>query len=68
MEAMLGISLYSCFYLKLAQMLCLFFIISYGISSTKLEKKAEQFLPGSNGDRGEHGGGGSGPNNVYTYQ
>jgi hypothetical protein len=28
-----------------------FFIISYVFSSTKLEKRAEQVLPGSNGSR-----------------
>jgi hypothetical protein len=45
MEAMLGISLYSYLYLKLAKMLV--FLISYIFSSTKLEKRAEQVLPGS---------------------
>jgi hypothetical protein len=49
MEAMLGISLYSYLYVKLANMLCL--IISYVFSSIKLEnKRAEQVLIGS-GDR-----------------
>jgi hypothetical protein len=48
MEAMLGISLYSYIYLKLAKMLC-FFIISCVFSSTKLEKRVEQVLPGSRG-------------------
>jgi hypothetical protein len=38
-----------------------------------LEKWAEQFLPGSEGDdeRGEEGtgvGGRDGPNNVFTYE
>jgi hypothetical protein len=44
-EAMLGISLYSYLYLKLVKMLCR--IISYVFSSTKLEKRAEQVLPGN---------------------
>jgi hypothetical protein len=43
MEAMLGISLCSYLYLKLAKVLCL--IISYVFSSTKSEnKRAEQVL------------------------
>jgi hypothetical protein len=46
MEAMLGISLYSYLYLKLAKMLCLSYYL-YVFSSTILEKRAEQFLPGS---------------------
>jgi hypothetical protein len=44
MEAMLGISLYSCL------------IIAYVYSSTKLEKRAEQVLPGSEGSVGRKGG------------
>jgi hypothetical protein len=52
MEAMLGISLYSCPYLK-QQKLFVFLIIAYVFSSTKLEKRAEQFLPGSEGSWGE---------------
>jgi hypothetical protein len=46
MEAMLGISLYSYPYLKLAKT---FYIIAYVFSLTKLEKRAEQVLPGSEG-------------------
>jgi hypothetical protein len=41
MEAMLGMSMYSYLYLKLAKMVCL--VIAYVFSSTKLEKRAEQF-------------------------
>jgi hypothetical protein len=48
MEAMLGISLYSYPYLKLAKRY-VFLIISYVFSSTKLEKRTEQVLPGSQG-------------------
>jgi hypothetical protein len=69
MEAMLGISLYSYLYLKLAKMF--FLIISYVFSSTKLEKKrAEQDLPGSEGgkEREVEAGGRNGPNNVYIYE
>jgi hypothetical protein len=47
MEAVLGISLCSYLYLKLAKML--FLVTSYVFSSTKLEKRAEQVLPGSEG-------------------
>jgi hypothetical protein len=48
MEAKLGISLYSYLYLKLAKLLCLSYY-RYIFSSTKLEKGAEQVLPGSEG-------------------
>jgi hypothetical protein len=41
-------SLYDYLYLKLAKMLCL----PYVFSSTKLEKRAEQVLPGSEKGRG----------------
>jgi hypothetical protein len=36
---------------------------NYHISSTKLEKRAEQVLPGNEGD-----GGRNDPNNVCTYE
>jgi hypothetical protein len=45
-EAMLGIFLCSCPYLK-EQKRFVFLIIAYVFSSTKLEKRAEQVLPGS---------------------
>jgi hypothetical protein len=53
MEAMLGISLYSYPYLKLANMLCLSYYCLY-LLFNKLEKRVEQVLPGSEGlgDRG----------------
>jgi hypothetical protein len=51
MEAMLGISLYSYLYLKLAKMLC--FSITHVFSSTKLENKRVELELG-------------GANNVYT--
>jgi hypothetical protein len=47
MEATLGISLYSYWYLKLAKMICFSYYLVF--SSTKSEKKAEQVLPGSMG-------------------
>jgi hypothetical protein len=56
MEAMLGISLCSYLYLKLAKTLCL--IITYVFFSTKLEKKSEQVLPGSEGCAGQRQGAG----------
>jgi hypothetical protein len=57
MEAMLGISLYSYLYPKLAKHY-VFLIISYVFSSTKPEnKRAEQVLPRSRGVVA---------NNVYT--
>jgi hypothetical protein len=48
-----------------------FLIISYVFSSTKLEERAEQVLPGSEGGWGEErkeGVGRDGPNNVCTYE
>jgi hypothetical protein len=51
------------------------FIIANVFSSTKLEKRAEQDLPGSKGVGSVGRGKGSwgqwgrdGPNNVYTYE
>jgi hypothetical protein len=69
MEAMLGISLYYYTYLKLAKTLCLF-IIAYVFSSTKLEKRAEQVLPGREGVRGRgrgRGMGGEMAKTMYTH-
>jgi hypothetical protein len=51
MEAMVGISLYTHPYLN-EQKHYVFLIIAYVFSSTKLEKRAEQVLPGSKGIRG----------------
>jgi hypothetical protein len=52
-------------------MLCLPYY-AYVFSSTKLEMRAEQVLPGSEGGRGVEGGGGGGgrndPNNVCTCE
>jgi hypothetical protein len=72
MEAMLGISLYSYPYLNY-QKHFVFLIIAYVFSSTKLETRAEQVLPGSEGvvgerERGHGAGGRNGPNNVCTYE
>jgi hypothetical protein len=55
MEAMLGISLYSYSYLSL-QKLFVFPFSFYVYSSTKLEKRGEQFLPKSEGGGGEREG------------
>jgi hypothetical protein len=57
MEAMLGISLCSCPYLN-QQKRFVFLVITYAFSSTKLEKRAEQVVPGSEG--GGRGKGGAG--------
>jgi hypothetical protein len=64
LETMLGFPLYSYPYLKLAKCY-VFLIIAYVFSSTKLEKRAEQVLPGSEEvvwreGRGRGGGGGQG--------
>jgi hypothetical protein len=69
MEAMLGISLYSCPYLHY-QKLYVFLIIGYFYSSTELEKSAKHVLPRSEGGGWENVGAGDGgrndPNNVCT--
>jgi hypothetical protein len=48
------------------------FLLSLVFSSTKLEKKAEQVLPGNEKVRGVEEGRGpvgrDGPNNVFTYE
>jgi hypothetical protein len=72
MEAMPGISLCSYPYLNW-QKCYVFLIIAYVYSSKKLEKRAEQVLPGSEEGCGEEVGGGgtagrNGPNNVCTYK
>jgi hypothetical protein len=52
-------------------MLCLYYY-AYVFSSTKLEIRAEQVLPGSKGGRGERvesgAGGRNDPNNVHTCE
>jgi hypothetical protein len=53
-EEMLQISLYSYSYLNY-QKCFVFLIIAHVFSSTKLEKRAEQLLPGSEGGLGEEG-------------
>jgi hypothetical protein len=60
METMLGISLYSYRYLKLAKMLCL----SYYLLCFLFNKIGEQ--EGGTGSAQKVGSGGCGPNNVYT--
>jgi hypothetical protein len=47
-----------------------FLLLFYVFSSTKLEKMAEQVLPGSEEVRGgwEKAGGRNDPNNVCTYE
>jgi hypothetical protein len=66
MEAMLGISLYSYPYLNY-QKCFVFLIIAYVFSSTKLEKRAEQVLPGSKGRWKGRGWGGAGGRNGPMY-
>jgi hypothetical protein len=69
MVAMLGIFLYNYPYL-IWQKCFVFLIIAYVFSSTKLEERAKQVLPGSG--RGETEGVGAGwrngPNSVCTYE
>jgi hypothetical protein len=69
MEAMLGISLYSYPYLKLAKTLC----VSYYCLCPLFNKIGEEgktghsWKPGGGG-RGLGAGGRDGQNNVYTYE
>jgi hypothetical protein len=63
METMLGLSLYSYPYLN-QQKCFVFLIIAYVFSSTKLEIRAEQVLPGS--EAGGRGLGRNDPINVCT--
>jgi hypothetical protein len=71
MEAMLGISLYSYSYL-IWQKCYVLLIIAFVFSSTKLEKRTEQVLPGSEESGGEREGAGVGgkmtQKNVCTYE
>jgi hypothetical protein len=62
MEAMLGISLYSYLYLKLAKMLCLSYYLLYFLFN-KIGEEAEQVLPGSRGGGREEEGG----QTMYTH-
>jgi hypothetical protein len=67
MKAMLGISLHSYPYLN-QQKCYIFLIIAYFYSSTELENRAEQVLPGREWEggkrRGEETGERNDPNNV----
>jgi hypothetical protein len=60
MEAMLRISLYSYFSLKLAKTLCFSYYLVCLLFKNIREQRAEQILPGSCGV------GVVGPNNVHT--
>jgi hypothetical protein len=65
MEAMLGMFLYSCLYLKLAKMLCLSYYLLYFL----FNKIGEEGRTGSSWKAGGWGTGGrDGPNNIYTYE
>jgi hypothetical protein len=56
MEAMLGISLYSYLYLKIAKMLCLSYYFLCFLFKKLENKRAEQVLPGSKERLGERKG------------
>jgi hypothetical protein len=60
MKVMLGISLYSNLYLKLAKVLCLSYYLFCFLFKKMGDKEAEQVLPGRVG--------GGGPNNVCTCE
>jgi hypothetical protein len=65
-EAMLGISLYSYLYLKLAKTLChsYYLLCFLSTKSENKNKRVEQVLPRSEGV----GWGRGGPNNVYICE
>jgi hypothetical protein len=63
MEAMLGISLYSYLYLKLAKTLCFSYYLLYFLFNKIGEKEGKT---GSGWKQGGGWGGGGGTNNVYT--
>jgi hypothetical protein len=72
MEAMLGISLYSYLYLKLAKMLCFsYYLLCFLFNKTREEEggtcsaqnRVRWEKRGGKRRRGREGG----PNNVYTY-
>jgi hypothetical protein len=70
MEAMLGLSLYSYLYLKIAKMLCLSYYLLCFIFN-KIGEEAEQVLPGRErgaGWRSRRQGERDGTNNVSTYE
>jgi hypothetical protein len=65
MEAMLGISLCSYLYLKLAKMLCFSYYVLCFLLNKIGEEEGEQLLSGSRSEDRSEGGGGD-PNDVYT--
>jgi hypothetical protein len=65
MEAMLGISLYSYLYLKLAKTLCISYYHLCFLFNKIREEDGRQVLPGNRG-LGVAGWGEGGTNNVYT--
>jgi hypothetical protein len=65
MEAMLGISLYSYLYLKLAKTLCLSYYLLCFLFNKIREQESGTGSPKVGVWREEWGGG---PNNVYTYK
>jgi hypothetical protein len=69
MEVMLGISLYSYPYLKLAKMLC-FSNSCLCLLFNKIEEKGRigSARKRGAGERGDGSRGRNGPNNVYTYE
>jgi hypothetical protein len=63
MEAMVGISLYSYLYLKLAKILCLSYYLLCFLFNKIENKRAKQILPGSGGGQDKEE---DGPNNEYS--
>jgi hypothetical protein len=61
MEAMLGISLYSYLYHKLAKMLSFLLSLMFFLQQNWRTRRQNRFCP-------EAGWGEGGPNNVYTYE
>jgi hypothetical protein len=67
MEAMLGISLYSDLYLKLAKTPCFsYYLLCFLFSNIGQEGRTGSAWKQEGGGEGNRGRGG--PNNVYTYE
>jgi hypothetical protein len=70
MEAVLGISLYSCLYLKLAKMLCLsYYLLCLLFNKIGAEgRTGSAWKRGGVEEQGKRGGGQDGQYNVCTYE
>jgi hypothetical protein len=68
MKAMLGISLYTQLYLKLAKILCLSYYLLHFLFNKIGEEGQNRFCLEVRGMKGRRAGGRCGPNYVCTYE